>query len=139
MVIGMNKKDLLKLLDEKDDYLKSLIKDYIKIYTLTLINIEDSKNIRKDLTIFIRDYIKYDKLERKIIKYIIKINNYSNVANEILVELNNMFMKMYNYNEWVLKGYVDMIYSKNIYKAVIPEKEFTYLNEELTEKYIKML
>ena len=110
----MNKKDLLKLLDEKDEYLKSLIKDYIKIYTLPLINIEDSK-------------------------YIIKINNYSNVANEILVELNNMFMKMYNYNEWVLKGYVDMIYSKNIYKAVIPEKEFTYLNEELTDKYIKML
>ena len=32
-----------------------------------------------------------------------------------------------------------MIYSKNIYKAVIPEKEFTYLNEELTDKYIKML
>lgn len=139
MVIGMNKKDLLKLLDEKDEYLKSLIKDYVKIYILTSINIEDSKNIRKDLTIFIKDYIKYDKLERKIIKYIIKINNYSNVANEILVELNNMFMKMYNYNEWVLKGYVDMIYSKNIYKVVIPEKEFTYLNEELTDKYIKML
>ena len=98
MVIGMNKKDLLKLLDEKDEYLKSLIKDYVKIYILTSINIEDSKNIIKDLTIFIKDYIKYDKLERKIIKYIIKINNYSNVANEILVELNNMFMKMYNYN-----------------------------------------
>ena len=32
-----------------------------------------------------------------------------------------------------------MIYSKNIYKTAIPEKEFTYLNEELTDKYIKML
>ena len=34
---------------------------------------------------------------------------------------------------------IDFFYSKNIYKAVIPEKEFTYLNEELTDKYIKML
>ena len=138
----MTTKDISKLHSEKREYLISLYLDYISIYLNTLIFVKNSKNERDQLTNFFNDYFKYHKLENKVLKYLkIKCRNENNneLCDEILEELNKIFFNTYNYNEWILKGYTDMIETNQTYRAYIPPKEFKILDENLKDEYIKKL
>ena len=138
----MDVKDISKLFSEKREYLIQLYIDYIYIYLNTLIFVNDSKNERMKLTNFFIEYLKYHRLENKLLKYLkIKCRNekYNDLCDEILEELNKIFFNTYNYNEWILQGYIDMIETKEKYRAYIPAKEFKILDENLNDEYIKKL
>lgn len=95
------------LYSEKREYLIDLLKDYVRLYIKTFVLIKNSKVIRKDLTNLIKDYINFDKLETKVLNNLIVCKDEA-VFNEILEELNEMFFRIFNYNEYVINGYEEM-------------------------------
>ena len=57
----------------------------------------------------------------------------------MLEELESIFLKQFNYNEYVLSSYEDAISMNDINRAVIKEREFLPLTKEVKEEFIKKL
>ena len=126
------------LYSEKREYLIDLLKDYVRLYIKTFVLIKNSKVIRKDLTNLIKDYINFDKLETKVLNNLIVCKDEA-VFNEILEELNEMFFRIFKYNEYVLNGYEEMFEMNDVRRAVVPKKDFRILEKSIVNDYINKI
>ena len=126
------------LYSEKREYLIDLLKDYVRLYIKTFVLIKNSKVIRKDLTNLIKDYINFDKLETKVLNNLIVCKD-ETVFNEILEELNEMFFRIFKYNEYVLNGYEEMFEMNDVRRAVVPKKDFRILEKSIVNDYINKI
>ncbi len=126
------------LYSEKREYLIDLLKDYVRLYIKTFVLIKNSKVIRKDLTNLIKDYINFDKLETKVLNNLIVCKDEA-VFNEILEELNEMFFRIFNYNEYVINGYEEMFEMNDVSRAVVPKKDFRVLEKSIVNDYINKI
>lgn len=126
------------LYSEKREYLIDLLKDYVRLYIKTFVLIKNSKVIRKDLTNLIKDYINFDKLETKVLNNLIVCKDEA-VFNEILEELNEMFFRIFNYNEYVINGYEEMFEMNDVRRAVVPKKDFRILEKSIVNDYINKI
>lgn len=126
------------LYSEKREYLIDLLKDYVRLYIKTFVLIKNSKVIRKDLTNLIKDYVNFDKLETKVLNNLIVCKD-ETVFNEILEELNEMFFRIFKYNEYVLNGYEEMFEMNDVRRAVVPKKDFRILEKSIVNDYINKI
>ena len=129
-------------IEEKIEYDIYLLKEYISIYLKLFSSFPGNKEFRNKFTNFIKEYYLYSWLEYQILVRIKNTNYHENleqVCVNMLEELDSIFLKQFNYNEYILSSYEDAISMKEINRAVIPKKEFETITKENNDNFIKKL
>lgn len=127
---------------QKLEYDTYMLKEYLLIYLKLFFNFQDNLEIREKLNEFIKNYYSYSWLEYQILFRIGNIDyneQLEEICLDMLEELESIFLKQFNYNEYVLSSYEDAISMNDMNRAVIKEREFLHLTKEVKEEFIKKL
>lgn len=131
--------DVKNKLSEKREYDSYLLREVLQVYLYLLLFVKDSKEIRNNLICFYNDNKNYSILEKDILK-IIKRTKENDELSELLIsvmdDIEDTFFKLFNYNEYILNGYYEAIEMNDIFRAVVPKKEFKLLTEEDKKKLV---
>ena len=127
---------------QKLEYDTYMLKEYLLIYFKLFFSFHDDLKIRKEFNEFIKNYYSYSLLEYQILFRIGNVDyneKLEEICLDMLEELESIFLKQFNYNEYVFSSYEDAISMKDINRAVIREREFLLLTKEVKEEFIKKL
>lgn len=127
---------------QKLEYDTYMLKEYLLIYLKLFFNFQDNLGIREKLNEFIKNYYSYSWLEYQILFRIGNVDyneKLEEICLDMLEELESIFLKQFNYNEYVLSSYEDAILMNDMNRAVIKEREFLPLTKEVKEEFIKKL
>ena len=136
----MFNKEIKEKILEKIEYDFYIFKEYFIVNSKLLFK-KDNVNIKNKFNEFIKDYYSYSYLEYKILIYIRNVVDIKKIdlCLNILEELENIFFKQFNYNEYVLNGFYDAILNNDLNRASFKEKEFESLTIDIKEEFIKKL
>ncbi|MBQ8472515.1 MAG: hypothetical protein IJ501_03325 [Bacilli bacterium] len=127
---------------QKLEYDTYMLKEYLLIYFKLFFNFSDDLEIRKKFNEFIKNYYLYSLLEYQILFRIGNVDyneKLEEICLDMLEELEKIYFKQFNYNEYVLSSYEDAISMNDINRAVIREREVDCLTKEVKEEFIKKL
>lgn len=127
---------------QKLEYDTYMLKEYSLIYFKLFFSFHDDLEIREKLNEVIKSYYSYSWLEYQILFRIGNVDyneKLGEICLDMLEELDRIFFKEFNYNEYVLSSYEDAISMKDMNRAVIKEREFLLLTKEVKEEFIKKL
>lgn len=119
-----------------------MLKEYLLIYFKLFFSFHDDLKIIKEFNEFIKKYYSYSLLEYQILFRIGNIDyneKLEEICLDMLEELESIFLKQFNYNEYVLSSYEDAISMNYINRSIIKKREFASLTKELKEEFIKKL
>ena len=127
---------------QKLEYDTYMLKEYSLIYFKLFFSFHDDLEIREKLNEVIKSYYSYSWLEYQILFRIENVDyneKLGEICLDMLEELDRIFFKEFNYNEYVLSSYEDAISMNDINRAVIRDREFLPLTKEVKEEFIKKL
>ena len=127
---------------QKLEYDTYMLKEYLLIYFKLFFSFHDDLKIIKEFNEFIKKYYSYSLLEYQILFRIGNIDyneKLEEICLDMLEELESIFLKQFNYNEYVLSSYEDAISMNYINRSIIKKREFASLTKELKEEFIKKL
>ena len=137
----MLEEEIKTKLSEKREYDLYLFMEVLKVY-LDLLLCSNSKDKRALLMIFFSDNVLYSKLEREILKEIKKQKyNEKNleICEDMIERMDKIFFNLFNYNEWILEGFIEAIETGEFIRAAVPAKEFEVLNDTSKKQFVKEL
>ncbi len=112
------------------------------IYIKLLFIFPKNKELRRELCLFANNYYAHSKLEKEILLH---INNYFgnddevDECEEVLEQLDEIFFRYFNYNEYILEGYSDAIETREPLRATICDRKFDFLDDENKNQILKNL
>ena len=126
-------------ISEKLSYDINFIKEYLLIYFNFLILFIKEDDKRKQLSMFVKDYLKYSKKEYELLLLIKKLKNEELVDKcvDILEELEDIFIKYHETIDMIMGGYEEAIFYKDISSCLFRQPKFDTLSLENNIKVLK--
>lgn len=126
-------------ISEKLSYDINFIKEYLLIYFNFLILFIKEDDKRKQLSMFVKDYLKYSKKEYELLLLIKKLKNEELVDKcvDILEELEDIFIKYHETIDMIMGGYEEAIFYKDISSCLFRQPKFDTLSLENNIKILK--
>ena len=126
-------------ISEKLSYDINFIKEYLLIYFNFLILFIKEEDKRKQLSMFVKDYLKYSKKEYELLLLIKKLKNEELVDKcvDILEELEDIFKKYHETIDMIMGGYEEAIFYKDISSCLFRQPKFDTLSLENNIKVLK--
>lgn len=136
----MFKEEINDQIIKKIEYDFSFLREYLVIYLNLLMKFYDNIKIREKLNNFIKDYYHYSFLEYKLLLQIKSLKNEESKeeCNKILLELDVLFQRHFQYNEYIYNSFQEAIEDRNINRAFVIKREFESLPEK-KDSYIKRI
>ena len=131
-----------ELISQKIEYDIYILKECLELYLKLYIIFPDNLEIRKKFISFIKDYYSYSFLEYEILVKIKKIEENEKIKElciDMLEELEKIFFKVYNYNEYVLGIHEDALLNKDINRIGRFNREFDVISSFEKDVFIKKL
>lgn len=126
-------------ISEKLDYDIHFFKEYLIIYFHLLFFFSSEIECRKKLTTFIKQYFQYSKEEYKLLSILKKLDDddeLEEVCVTILEQLEKFFIKHHERIDFVMNGYEEAIFYKDITSSYFQPRKF---ETEYLEEQIKLL
>jgi len=126
-------------ISEKLSYDINFIKEYLLIYFNFLILFIKEEDKRKQLSMFVKDYLKYSKKEYELLLIIKKLKNeeLADKCVDILEELEDIFIKYHETIDMIMGGYEEAIFYKDISSCLFRQPKFDTLSLENNIKVLK--
>ncbi len=126
-------------ISEKLSYDINFIKEYLLIYFNFLILFIKEDDKRKQLSMFVKDYLKYSKKEYELLLLIKKLKNeeLADKCVDILEELEDIFIKYHETIDMIMGGYEEAIFYKDISSCLFRQPKFDTLSLENNIKVLK--
>ena len=126
-------------ISEKLSYDINFIKEYLLIYFNFLILFIKEDDKRKQLSMFVKDYLKYSKKEYELLLLIKKLKNeeLADKCVDILEELEDIFIKYHETIDMIMGGYEEAIFYKDISSCLFRQPKFGTLTLENNIKVLK--
>ena len=126
-------------ISEKLSYDINFIKEYLLIYFNFLILFIKEDDKRKQLSMFVKDYLKYSKKEYELLLLIKKLKNeeLTDKCVDILEELEDIFIKYHETIDMIMGGYEEAIFYKDISSCLFRQPKFDTLSLENNIKVLK--
>ena len=126
-------------ISEKLSYDINFIKEYLLIYFNFLILFIKEEDKRKQLSMFVKDYLKYSKKEYELLLLIKKLKNeeLTDKCVDILEELEDIFIKYHETIDMIMGGYEEAIFYKDISSCLFRQPKFDTLSLENNIKVLK--
>lgn len=126
-------------ISEKLSYDINFIKEYLLIYFNFLILFIKEDDKRKQLSMFVKDYLKYSKKEYELLLLIKKLKNeeLADKCVDILEDLEDIFIKYHETIDMIMGGYEEAIFYKDISSCLFRQPKFDTLSLENNIKVLK--
>ena len=138
----MFNKEIQEKVSEKIEYDLYLLREYLIIYLNLFLFFPNSLEARVSFTQFLKNYYQYSYLEYQILRKIKKTKDnleLSDLCLDMLEDLEKVFYKQFNYNEYILKTYEDAILMNDLNRARVLKPEFKMITKKEKEEFIKKL
>ena len=138
----MYKDDIKDLYSQKREALALFLSDSLMVLFKLYIIMPNNIEMRKQFINIIKKYFKYHNDEKEILNIIKK--QYGKIdelefIDDILDELDDLFVTIYDNYQEIIEDYDDMIFTKQLYRGTISKDKTLGLNLELKTKYINQL
>jgi len=138
----MFNKEIQEKVSEKIEYDLYLLREYLIIYLNLFLFFPNSLEARVSFTQFLKNYYQYSYLEYQILRKIKKTKDNLEVSDlclDMIEDLEKVFYKQFNYNEYILKTYEDAILMNDLNRARVLKPEFKMITNNEKEEFIKKL
>ena len=138
----MYKDDIKDLYSQKREVLALFSLNSLIVLLKLSIFMPNNIEMRKQFINIIKKYFKYHNDEKEILNIIKK--HYGKIdelefVDDILDELDDLFVIIYDNYQEIIDDYNDMIITKQLYRGTISKNKVLSLNSETKQRYINQL